>query len=70
MYEFASDHHVYVEIDVRLAVARYDVFEARLVYRGYGFILRDSRPQENALHWFLPEDVELVVVVNDMVTGC
>jgi hypothetical protein len=59
MYEFASDHHVHVEMDASLAVARYDVFEVRLVYRGYGFIMRDPRPQDGPLHGFLREDVEL-----------
>ena len=68
MYEFASDHHVYVEIDIGLAVTRYDVFEVRLVYRGYWYIMRDPRPQDSALQRFLREDVE--VVVKDMVTGC
>ena len=68
MYEFASDHHVYVEIDIGLAVTRYDVFEVRMVYRGYRYIMRDPRPPDSALQRFLREDVE--VVVNDMVTGC
>jgi hypothetical protein len=67
MYEFASDHHVYVEIYRRSMIARYDVFEVRLVYRSYGFIMREPRLLDGALHGFLRE---VVAVLHDMVTGC